>query len=60
MSICFNEQDVNCPMGRTVRGVIGIKLKGEDTVIGMDNIRDDCEVLTVTEHGFGRKRNCNF
>ena len=46
MSICFNEQDVR-PMGRTARGVIGIKLKGEDTVIGMDNIRDDCEVLTV-------------
>ena len=27
MSICFNEQDVR-PMGRTARGVIGIKLKG--------------------------------
>lgn len=54
MSICFNEEDVR-PMGRNARGVIGIKLKGDDTVIGMDNIRDNCEVLTVTENGFGKR-----
>lgn len=54
MSICFNEQDVRA-MGRTARGIKGISLKNDDKVIDMDNLRDDCEVLTVTENGYGKR-----
>ena len=54
MSICFNEQDVRA-MGRAARGIKGISLKNDDKVIDMDNLRDDCEVLTVTENGFGKR-----
>ena len=42
-------------MGRNARGVIGIKLKGDDRVIDMDNLRKGCEVLTVTENGYGKR-----
>ena len=42
-------------MGRNARGVIGIKLKGDDKVIDMDNLRKNCEVLTVTENGYGKR-----
>lgn len=54
MAICFNEQDVRA-MGRTARGVKGINLRKEDQVIGMDTVRENCEVLTVTENGFGKR-----
>lgn len=54
MAICFNEQDVRA-MGRAARGVKGITLKHDDKVIDMDNLRDDCEVLTVTENGYGKR-----
>lgn len=54
MAICFNEQDVRA-MGRAARGVKGITLKRDDKVIDMDNLRDDCEVLTVTENGYGKR-----
>ena len=54
MSVCFDESDVRA-MGRNARGVKGIKLRGEDEVIGMDIMRKGCDVLTVTENGFGKR-----
>lgn len=54
-AIHFSEEDVR-PMGRTAAGVRAIKLKNEgDEVIGMDVVTEDCDILTVTETGYGRR-----
>ena len=54
MAISFAEGDVRS-MGRNARGVRGIRLKTTDVVVGMDNLKRDAEVLTVTEEGFGKR-----
>ena len=54
LSIAFSESDVRA-MGRVARGVRGIRLKDGDVVIGMDNLKRDAEVLTVTAEGFGKR-----
>lgn len=45
------------PMGRVSSGVGGVRLRGEDdAVIGMVVIREpDVTLLTVTEHGYGKR-----
>jgi DNA gyrase subunit A len=54
-SIRFSEEDVR-QVGRTARGVIGIRLKEEDRLIGADIIdRNTKYILTVTENGIGKK-----
>ena len=56
-SIRFAEQDVRC-MGRTARGVRGIKLAAEQRVNAMivcDSDDADHAVLTLTENGFGKR-----
>ena len=52
----FQEQDVRA-VGRTARGVTGMRLKGANHVIGMAVIRQDADasILTVTERGFGKR-----
>lgn len=54
--IRFREQDVRS-VGRTARGVRGIRLDDTNHVIGMAVIRPDAEasILTVTEGGFGKR-----
>lgn len=54
MAISFAETDVRS-MGRTAHGVRGIRLNPGDLVIGMDNLKRDSEVLSVTEEGFGKR-----
>ncbi len=54
MAIKFNENDVR-PMGRTARGVRGIKLKADDFVIGMTTVSQHGSLLTVTENGYGKR-----
>jgi DNA gyrase subunit A len=56
MAIRFDETDVRA-MGRTARGVRGIKLEGDDRVAGVSAIRetDDRTLLTVTRRGFGKR-----
>ncbi len=54
MAIRFPETDVR-PMGRTAYGVRGISLRGEDYVIAMAEVRPGGTLLTVTEHGFGKR-----
>ena len=49
----FNEQDVR-PMGRTARGVKGIKLAPGQTVISLIKVGEG-DVLTVTEQGYGKR-----
>ena len=56
LAIRFPETDVR-PMGRNARGVIGIRLKSGDFVVGVSLADDDKTVLSVTENGFG-KRTC--
>lgn len=53
-AIRFDENDVR-PMGRIARGVRGIKLTGDDYVVGISVCRDDGEVLVVSEYGFGKR-----
>ncbi|MDD6119499.1 MAG: DNA gyrase subunit A [Selenomonadaceae bacterium] len=53
-AIAFSEEDVRA-MGRTARGVKGISLKLGDEVVGMDIVRRNAEVLTVTAGGYGKR-----
>jgi DNA gyrase subunit A len=53
MSIRFSSQDVR-PMGRASIGVKGIELV-DDYVIDMDVVRDNADLLVVTEHGYGKR-----
>ncbi len=51
----FNEQDIR-EMGRTARGVIGMRLEKNDFLVGADVIgENDKYILTVTETGIGKK-----
>ena len=52
--ITFHEQEVRA-MGRTAVGVRGIKLLGDDYVIGAARARANAEVLTITENGYGKR-----
>lgn len=54
LAIYFPETDVR-HMGRTARGVRGISLHTGDRVVGMDTLKKDGEVLTVTEEGYGKR-----
>ncbi len=51
----FVEKEVR-PMGRDTMGVTGLRLKGDDEVIGMEVIRDlSQQLLVVTEQGYGKR-----
>ena len=54
MAIRFGEDDVRS-MGRTAYGVRGITLRDEDYVVGMEAVDPDGTLLTVTEHGYGKR-----
>ena len=58
--IRFTEEDVRS-MGRTARGVRGIKLEEGNEVIGMATIKPDSttSILTVTELGYGKRTQCS-
>ena len=53
-AIRFPESDLSV-FGRTARGVKGIDLQGDDTVVGMLLIRRDAWVLSVAEDGSGKR-----
>ncbi|HJZ10949.1 MAG TPA: DNA gyrase C-terminal beta-propeller domain-containing protein, partial [Acidobacteriota bacterium] len=53
-AVCFPEQTFR-EMGRVATGVRGIRLKKDDSVIGMEIVQTDDLILTVTENGFGRR-----
>jgi DNA gyrase subunit A len=54
MAIQFNESEVR-NMGRVTAGVQGITLNKNDFVIGMVIVKREGTLLTVTEHGFGKR-----
>jgi DNA gyrase subunit A len=53
-AIRFNEKDAR-PMGRSARGVRGVRLRANDSVVGMD-IVDNSEniLLVISENGYGK------
>jgi len=53
-AIRFSEKNVR-EMGRAARGVIGIRLTGEDKVVAMSAFKGPGQFLTVTEKGFGKR-----
>lgn len=54
MAIRFNESDVRA-MGRTARGVRGMKLRRDDQVVDMAAIRPGESLLTICENGYGKR-----
>ncbi|MEY4730441.1 MAG: gyrase subunit, partial [Pseudomonadota bacterium] len=54
-AVRFDENDVR-PMGRTARGVRGMRLGADQTVIALLVAEDETQsVLTATENGFGKR-----
>ncbi len=59
-AIKFSEQDVR-EMGRSARGVRGIRLSENDFLVGADIIVGDQKyILTVTENGIGKKSDASL
>jgi len=53
-AIRFKEEDVR-DMGRTARGVRGIRMAPDDRVIGMEIPTEGNTILTVSEKGYGKR-----
>ena len=53
-AIHFTESDAR-PMGRTARGVNGIRLQKGDSVVSMAVVEPDGTLLTVTDRGYGKR-----
>lgn len=53
-AVRFDENDARV-MGRTARGVRGIRLSENDYVVGVALVREDALLLTITENGFGKR-----
>lgn len=55
---CRFEEDEARAMGRSTRGVIGIRLKDEsDSVVAMQVVEDNIDILNITKHGMGKRSN---
>ena len=54
LAVRFTEANVR-PMGRTARGVRGIRLRGDDYVTGVAVVEEGKSLITVTENGFGKR-----
>jgi DNA gyrase subunit A len=52
--IRFKEEEVRS-MGRQAAGVIGIRVKKNDYVVGMEIISDGGDILFATENGYGKR-----
>ncbi len=53
-SVTFKEEAVR-DMGRTASGVRGIRLREEDYVVGAALMKENQEVLVITEKGYGKR-----
>jgi len=57
-AVHFEEADAR-PMGRNTRGVRGMKLPGDQEMVGMisvpPDLHDDLDVLAIAEHGYGKR-----
>lgn len=52
-AIRFAEKDAR-PMGRSARGVRGVRLRPNDWVVGMDIVDDDRNLLVISRLGYGK------
>ena len=52
-AIRFNEKDAR-PMGRSARGVRGMRLRSGDKVVGMDLVETGKNLLVISEKGYGK------
>lgn len=53
-AIRFSEKDAR-PMGRSARGVRGVRLRPNDQVVGMDIVDDDSrQLLVISDNGYGK------
>ena len=52
-AIRFNEKYARS-MGRAARGVRGVRLRPNDSVVGMDIANDDRTLLVISENGYGK------
>ncbi len=52
-AIRFNEKDARS-MGRSARGVRGIRLRQGDKVVGMDMANQDKQLMVLSENGYGK------
>ena len=50
----FTESAIR-PLSRTARGVRGVRLRGEDFVVGAVKVEDGKKLITVTEKGYGKR-----
>lgn len=50
----FSENEVR-PMGRSARGVRGMRLRVGDRVVGMDIVVNDSTIVVISENGYGKK-----
>ena len=57
-AVFFNEADARS-MGRDTRGVKGITLEGGQKVISLLKPSKESEILTVSEHGYGKRSKVN-
>lgn len=53
-AIRFHERDVR-PMGRSSRGVRGIRLRQNDSVIGMDVVQEGSSIFVISQYGYGKR-----
>lgn len=53
-AIRFHERDVR-PMGRSSRGVRGIRLRQNDSVIGMDVVQAGSSIFVISQYGYGKR-----
>jgi DNA gyrase subunit A len=54
MSVMFSEEDVR-DMGRTAMGVKAAELREGDRVVGIGTVRENAEVLVISENGYGKR-----
>jgi len=53
-AIRFGETDAR-PMGRSARGVRGVRLRPNDSVVGMDIVtNDDGQLFVISDNGYGK------
>lgn len=57
-AVRFDENDARV-MGRTARGVRGIRLRAGDEVVGVSVVEEGKTLITVTEKGFGKRNEFN-
>lgn len=57
-AVRFKETEARV-MGRAARGVRGIRLRGDDTVVGAAIVEEGKTLITLTEKGYGKRNGFN-